>query len=39
MNCSRCKKEYNNKDYKTCDYCRTYSKKYRDNIPRTYKQG
>lgn len=39
MLCSRCHNECDNNKYKTCTKCREYNKKYRDNIPRTYKQG
>lgn len=38
MICSRCRKTYNS-EYKHCDKCREYNKKYRNSIPRLYKQG
>lgn len=37
--CKRCKKEFYSDKYKSCLSCREYSKKYRDQIPREYKQG
>lgn len=39
MICSRCRQTYENSQYKHCDKCREYNKKYRDSIPRLYKQG
>lgn len=39
MKCSRCKKDFEDGDYKTCKYCRNYNKSKRDEIKRTYKQG
>lgn len=39
MICSRCKNDFNDGEYKTCQYCRNYNKQKRDEIPRTYKQG
>lgn len=39
MICSRCKREFNSQNYKTCDNCRNEAKIYRDKIKRTYKQG
>ena len=37
--CSRCKKNFETNKYKTCENCRKSGVKYRENIPRTYKQG
>jgi hypothetical protein len=39
MICSRCKKQFNSQQYKTCDLCRSYNKNLRDKIERQYKQG
>lgn len=39
MICSRCKREFNSQDYKTCISCRNYSKDLRNKVQRTYKQG
>ncbi len=39
MICSRCKRNFEEPNYKTCANCRYYNKSVRDKIPRTYKQG
>jgi hypothetical protein len=36
--CSRCNKTLLS-TFKTCEECREYNKRYRDSIPRSYKQG
>lgn len=39
MICSRCKKNFEDRKYKTCANCRSYNKFVRDQTPRTFKQG
>jgi hypothetical protein len=39
IKCSRCKNELKSDIYKTCERCREYCKKKRDDISRIYKQG
>lgn len=39
MKCSRCKRIFEDKDYKTCYACRNYNKNIGDKINRKYKQG